>query len=54
MDDFGRVFYPDMLRYRVGVLATNGNVIVHFGSYGNADSMGPDSPVIDRKDASRP
>lgn len=47
VDDFGRVFYPDMLRYRVGVLDTNGNAIVHFGGYGNADSLGPDSPVID-------
>jgi hypothetical protein len=47
VDDFGRVFFPDMIRYRVGVLDTNGNVILHFGGYGNADSMGPDSPVID-------
>jgi hypothetical protein len=47
VDDFGRVFYPDMIRFRVGVLDTNGNVIAHFGGYGNADSMGPDSPVID-------
>jgi hypothetical protein len=47
VDDFGRVFYPDMLRYRVGVLDTNGNVILHFGGYGNADSMGLDSPVVD-------
>jgi hypothetical protein len=49
VDDFGRVFYPDMARFRVGVLDTNGNTILHFGGYGNADSMGPDSPVLDPK-----
>jgi hypothetical protein len=31
----------------VGVLDTAGNEIVHFGGYGNAESSGPDSPVID-------
>jgi hypothetical protein len=49
VDEFGRVFYPDLCRFRVGVLDTNGNEIMHFGGYGNADSMGPDSPVIDPK-----
>jgi len=47
VDEFGRVFYPDMCRFRVGVLDTNGNEILHFGGYGNAESMGPDSPVVD-------
>jgi hypothetical protein len=49
VDEFGRVFYPDMFRFRVGVLDTNGNEITNFGGYGNADSCGPDSPVIDPK-----
>jgi hypothetical protein len=49
VDPFGRVWYPDLGRYRVGVLDTNGNVITHFGGYGNAESAGPDSPVIDPK-----
>ena len=43
VDPFGRVFYPDLGRFRVGVLDTNGNKITHFGGYGNADSCGPDS-----------
>jgi len=47
VDLFGRVWYPDLGRYRVGVLDTNGNPITTFGSYGNAESAGPDSPVID-------
>ena len=47
VDEFGRVFYPDLCRFRVGVLDTNGNEITHFGGYGNADSQGPNGPVID-------
>ena len=47
VDEFGRVFYPDLQRFRVGVLDTNGNPITHFGGYGNAESKGPDSPVVD-------
>lgn len=49
VDEFGRVFYPDLQRFRVGVIDTNGNAIVHFGGYGNAESKGPDSPVVDPK-----
>jgi hypothetical protein len=49
VDPFGRVWYPDLGRYRVGVLDTNGNVITHFGGYGNTESCGPESPVIDPK-----
>lgn len=47
VDLFGRVWYPDLGRYRVGVLDTNGNLITTFGSYGNAESCGPDSPILD-------
>jgi hypothetical protein len=49
VDLFGRVWYPDLGRYRVGVLDTNGNAITTFGGYGNAESAGPDSPVVDPK-----
>jgi len=49
VDEFGRVWYPDMGRSQVGVLDTNGNPITTFGGYGNADSKGPDSAVIDPK-----
>jgi len=49
VDPFGRVWYPDLGRYRVGVLDTGGNLITTFGSYGNAESRGPDSPVVDPK-----
>jgi hypothetical protein len=40
VDGFGRVFYPEGARCRVGMLDTNGNVIGHFGSYGNRDAAG--------------
>jgi DNA-binding beta-propeller fold protein YncE len=49
VDEFGRVFHPDTNRYRVTVLDTAGNEIAHFGNYGNAESCGPDSPVVDPK-----
>lgn len=45
VDGFGRSFYPDALRFRVGVLDTAGNTICTFGSYGNQDSYGTNSPV---------
>ena len=43
VDPFGRVWYPDLGRYRVGVMDTNGNDLTHFGGYGNQDSAGPKS-----------
>jgi hypothetical protein len=49
VDEFGRVFFPDLCLYQVRVVDTNGNKILKFGGYGNAESMGPDSPVIDEK-----
>jgi hypothetical protein len=49
VDDFGRSFYPDQMRFRVGVLDTNGNLMLHIGTYGNQDSCGPDSYVLDPK-----
>jgi hypothetical protein len=44
-DDFGRVFFPDAARFRVGVLDSAGNLITWFGGYGNRDSAGPASKV---------
>ncbi|HOX06706.1 MAG TPA: hypothetical protein PK280_09905 [Planctomycetota bacterium] len=43
VDPYGRVWYPDLGRYRVGVLDTNGNPVTAFGGYGNAESRGPES-----------
>jgi len=37
VDPFGRVFYPDLCRFRVDVIDTAGNEITHFGRYGNAE-----------------
>ena len=49
VDPFGRVYFPDPELFRVRVIDTAGNAILHFGGYGNAESMGPDSPVVDPK-----
>jgi hypothetical protein len=38
VDGFGRSFYPDAGRFRVGVLDTGGNAVCTFGTYGNQDS----------------
>ncbi len=43
VDEFGRVWYPDLGRFRVCVLDTNGNEVTHFGGYGNTESYGPAS-----------
>ena len=43
MDGFGRCFFPDAGRARVGVVDTAGNEVTWFGSYGNVDSAGPGS-----------
>lgn len=45
VDGYGRTFFSDAARFRVGVLDTGGNLIAWFGSYGNADSAGPGSKV---------
>lgn len=51
VDDFGRVFGPDNGRQRMTVLDTNGNLILHIGAYGNQDYCGPESYVLDPKEA---
>jgi len=45
VDPFGRVFYPNLGRFRVEVLDTGGNPITTFGKYGNQDSRGKASLV---------
>ena len=43
VDEFGRVWFPDLNLFQVRVIDTNGNALTKFGGYGNADSCGPDS-----------
>jgi len=43
VDEFGRVWFPDLNLFQVRVIDTNGNALTKFGGYGNAESMGPDS-----------
>lgn len=45
VDDYGRVFVPNVFRFSVEMLDTNGNHIARIGRYGNADSAGPGSRV---------
>jgi hypothetical protein len=47
VDGWGRSFFPDSCRFRVGVLDTAGNLITWFGAYGNPDSAGPESDIPD-------
>jgi 6-phosphogluconolactonase (cycloisomerase 2 family) len=44
-DWYGRSFVPENYRQAVGVLDVNGNLIMHVGRYGNADSGGPNAKV---------
>jgi hypothetical protein len=38
VDGFGRVYYPNLFRFRVEVIDNCNNSITHFGQYGNQDS----------------
>jgi len=40
VDAYGRIYYPTTLLPRVTVIDNEGNEILHFGTYGNRDSMG--------------
>ncbi len=40
VDGFGRIYYPTNIAQRVTVMDNSGNEILHFGTYGNRDSMG--------------
>ncbi|MCG3178381.1 MAG: hypothetical protein BIFFINMI_00708 [Phycisphaerae bacterium] len=42
VDPYGRIFFPDLGRFRVQVIDTNNNPITTFGRYGNADFTGDD------------
>ena len=41
VDEYGRVFAPNVFRFSVEMLDTNGNQLARIGRYGNADSAGP-------------
>jgi len=47
VDGYGRIYYPTNIAARVTVMDNDGNEILHFGTYGNRDSMGglPDELV---------
>jgi hypothetical protein len=49
LDRFERVFLPAVQTNSVNVLDANGNLVTRIGSYGNADSRGKDSPILDPK-----
>ncbi len=40
LDAYGRIYYPTNIAPRVTVMDNAGNEILHFGTYGNRDSMG--------------
>ncbi|MCG3181316.1 MAG: hypothetical protein BIFFINMI_03696 [Phycisphaerae bacterium] len=42
VDGFGRVFMPDLFRFRIEVLDAAGNEVTRFGHYGNMDQRGPE------------
>ncbi len=45
VDGWGRAFFPDTARFKVGVLGAGGKLICRFGDYGNVDSGGPGSKI---------
>ncbi len=47
LDGYGRLFIPNAITYSVQVVDNEGNEVLRFGHYGNADSRGPgeDSPI---------
>jgi hypothetical protein len=47
VDDWGRVFAPDVPGCCVAVLDSAGNVLMRFGAYGNRDAQGAGSTVPD-------
>lgn len=49
VDEFGRVFFPDLCLFQIRVIDTAGNGIARLGSYGNPDNRGTDSLVPDPK-----
>ncbi|MBA4388092.1 MAG: hypothetical protein C0404_08935 [Verrucomicrobia bacterium] len=49
LDGFDRAWVPMSQNFSVDALDANGNVILRVGTYGNPDSRGKDSPVLDPK-----
>jgi hypothetical protein len=47
VDEFGRTFFADLSLFKVRAIDAGGNAVASFGSYGNPENCGPDSPVID-------
>lgn len=45
MDEYGRLWVPDVFRFRVTALDAAGNELTRFGKYGNIDSSGPRSAI---------
>jgi len=45
VDGYGRLFVPNVFRFSVELVDTNGNHIARIGRYGNADSAGPGSKI---------
>jgi hypothetical protein len=46
LDWYKRSYVPEQYRHSIGILDTNGNVIMHLGQYGNYDSgQGPKSAI---------
>jgi DNA-binding beta-propeller fold protein YncE len=40
VDGYGRIYYPTNIEPRVTLIDNSGNEILHFGTYGNRDSLG--------------
>ena len=53
IDYFGRSFIPERIRNQVAVLDTNGNLILHVGTYGNVDDGVPLVPCRYRTEKPR-
>jgi len=49
MDEHGRLWVPDVFRFRVTALDSAGNELARFGAYGNVDSAGPKSLLPEPK-----
>ncbi|MDD4889973.1 MAG: hypothetical protein PHU85_08575, partial [Phycisphaerae bacterium] len=47
VDEYGRVFAPNPFRFSVEMLDTNGNQLARIGRYGNVDSAGPGSKLLE-------
>jgi hypothetical protein len=43
VDEFGRAVIPESFRFSVAMLDANGNLVLRFGEYGNADQKGTGS-----------